>query len=72
MVAKLSALGHWFIDIKNPGDVVEKLAYIAAVALGVAMVIGVVAVMGTLGLVTLLRAFVVLVMIKWGWLWLLR
>ena len=72
MVSRAAAVGRWFIDIKTPGDVVEKVAYILAAGLFIALMVFVVAILGTMGVITLIGGFVLLIMLKWGWLWLLK
>ena len=72
MVSRLSSMGRWFIDIKSPGDVVEKVAYIAAIVLFSGLLIGVGNILGPAGVVTLIGTALFIWIIKWGWIWFLK
>ena len=61
------------IGFVGAGNMAEAIIQgILAAGLFIALMVFVVAILGTMGVITLIGGFVLLIMLKWGWLWLLK
>ena len=71
-MSNIVGIGKYMINVRSLNDVIERLIFILAAAIVIALLTGVISILGWFGVVTLVGTTGILIIIKWGWLWFLK